>query len=418
MLRQNRTKQEFLKLREARSKSFGCEKELHSKKKTKKMTSCKTAPKSDSKQDKKHFNIEENLNYIDDEISQINENDNLSDDYDDNVIYEGESADELNDYDSFSSELSDSEGTDLIKCRSAPISPTCQPQDKQHDSDTRAYFIYDVNLYNDQHNLLILNSQDEFKKKLKKKIDNSSSTESCSSIGSAIHFEPLVINEENSAQLSCTNSSNKITVVDLNKEQNHLLCSRSSSSTSEHKDSSMCDSIKNVNLDADECANRMSTSDSLESTSSKTESKSEDSTSLTDEQSSSSSNFSTDSQYCLKDSYEKAKRERQIEQQLAEMEQKRLQEILDICIEFQNQEHTKHNSPTDSNQKTNSDNHSPKQNSAVVISQLPSLDKVLSANKTNSQSSLNLSSQANSNKEVNIFVSIKFLSWFKVYFKI
>ncbi|RNA27549.1 hypothetical protein BpHYR1_046682 [Brachionus plicatilis] len=367
MLRQTASsKKQFLKLREARSKSFGCEKELHSKKKRPKKPEAK-----------KHSAIEAKLNYIDDEASQPN--DNLSDDYDDNVIYEGDSADELNDsdFDSFSSD--DSAGGGLVKCRSAPTSPA--PAPSPHSQDTCAHFIYDVNLYNDQHNLLILNSQDEFEKNLKKKFDKSSSTESCSSISSSVRLEPLVINEESSAQLSCTNSSNKITVVAVHTQQSDLARSTSSSSSSERKDSSsMSDSIKDVHLEAD---------DSLGSKCD------EDSSSLTDEQSS-SSHFSTESQCCLKDGYEKAKREREIEQQLAEMEKKRLQEILDICIEFQKQEQCKQVA-----EKTGSPNNlSPKQTAAVTISELPSLNTVLNCAKSKNNQTGSSRTLSSANKEI------------------
>lgn len=47
------------------------------------------------------------------------------------------------------------------------------------------------------------------------------------------------------------------------------------------------------------------------------------------------------SQHTLKDNYVKARREREIEQEQAELEKKRLQEILDLCIEFQRQESQK-----------------------------------------------------------------------------
>lgn len=47
------------------------------------------------------------------------------------------------------------------------------------------------------------------------------------------------------------------------------------------------------------------------------------------------------SQLHLKDTYEKAKRERQMEQEQAKLENIRLQEILDICMEFQRQEDEK-----------------------------------------------------------------------------
>jgi hypothetical protein len=48
-----------------------------------------------------------------------------------------------------------------------------------------------------------------------------------------------------------------------------------------------------------------------------------------------------DNKHYLKDNYEKAKRERQMEQEQTELEKKRLQEILDICMEFQQQEKVK-----------------------------------------------------------------------------
>jgi hypothetical protein len=58
----------------------------------------------------------------------------------------------------------------------------------------------------------------------------------------------------------------------------------------------------------------------------------------------------SESQYYLKDNYEKAKRERQLEQEQAEVEKKRLQEILDICMEFQLQEKVKSENSASSSQ--------------------------------------------------------------------
>ncbi len=63
---------------------------------------------------------------------------------------------------------------------------------------------------------------------------------------------------------------------------------------------------------------------------------------LNDENSSASSTTATDlSKNNLKINYEKARRDRQIEQEQAEIEKIRLQEILDICMEFQRQEEMK-----------------------------------------------------------------------------
>lgn len=51
--------------------------------------------------------------------------------------------------------------------------------------------------------------------------------------------------------------------------------------------------------------------------------------------SSTASTGSSSTQHTLKDNYVKARREREIEEEQAELEKKRLQEILDLCIEFQ-----------------------------------------------------------------------------------
>ena len=68
---------------------------------------------------------------------------------------------------------------------------------------------------------------------------------------------------------------------------------------------------------------------------------SENNTEISDENSSASSTTTDLSKNNLKINYEKAKRERQMEQEQAEIEKKRLQEILDICMEFQRQEEVK-----------------------------------------------------------------------------
>ncbi|CAF0719812.1 unnamed protein product [Brachionus calyciflorus] len=403
MLRQNLSKKEFLKIREIRSKSFGCEKELHLKRKQKK-SQVKSSAKNEVKIDssKKPFNLEESLNYIDDDISHSNENresnTNDSDDSDDNVIYEGDSADELNDFleeDDFENfDSSDTDSDEILKCRSAPISPTRnlnkQESDKKSTTNNNcASFIYNVNLYNDQHNLVILNTQDEFKRNLKnlKKIEknSSSSTDSCSSESSLnSHLEPLVINEENSINL--TTSSNKITVIPFVKNSQtdlNILCSTSSSSSSS--------SSKDMNSQQLEIDKALSPSSSSESSCNEQEDKIEeilktdDSASLTDDNSqSSSSNLLSESQYFLKDNYEKAKREREIEQQLAEMEKKRLQEILDICLEFQKQEQGKLNAVNNIEKIQNSSTVSSlssnqSQNQQIIISELPSLNTILNS---------------------------------------
>lgn len=109
----------------------------------------------------------------------------MDDDYDDNVIYEGDS-DELNEEFLIDEDFEKAENTtddennddEILKCRSAPISPTrdllrknkknnfetsFQQENGNHQKNCTS-FIYDMNLYNDQQNLLILNNQDEFKK--------------------------------------------------------------------------------------------------------------------------------------------------------------------------------------------------------------------------------------------------------------
>jgi hypothetical protein len=67
----------------------------------------------------------------------------------------------------------------------------------------------------------------------------------------------------------------------------------------------------------------------------------EDNNSLQLSCSSTATNLLNESNLCLKDTYERAKRERKIEEEQAELEKKRLQEILDICMEFQRQEQLK-----------------------------------------------------------------------------
>lgn len=68
----------------------------------------------------------------------------------------------------------------------------------------------------------------------------------------------------------------------------------------------------------------------------------------------------SESQYYLKDNYEKAKRERQLEQEQAEIEKKRLQEILDICMEFQLQEKVKSENSASSSTSQLADNNAQK----------------------------------------------------------
>jgi hypothetical protein len=131
--------------------------------------------------------------------------------------------------------------------------------------------------------------------------------------------------------------------------------------------------------------------------------KSDDSSSLTDDNSqSSSSNLLSESQSCLKDNYEKAKREREIEQQLAEMEKKRLQEILDICLEFQRQEQSKQTtSGSEQIQKSStSSSIASQQNQQVSIADLPSLNTVLNSTQTKTKNSTQASrNSTNSNNQ-------------------
>lgn len=81
-------------------------------------------------------------------------------------------------------------------------------------------------------------------------------------------------------------------------------------------------------------------------------------------------------QHTLKDNYVKARREREIEQEQAELEKKRLQEILDLCIEFQRQESQKTpNNSISSNKPSN------------TVSQPSSISSSLSSSSTSGSSS-------------------------------
>lgn len=68
---------------------------------------------------------------------------------------------------------------------------------------------------------------------------------------------------------------------------------------------------------------------------------------------SSNSQLTSESQMMLKGNYEKARREREIEQEKAELEKKRLQEILDLCMEFQLQEQLKSSLNSSNQHKSN-----------------------------------------------------------------
>ena len=93
-----KNKSEFLDLREARSKSFGCEKELYIKVGEKRSKKTRVRRRQKIEKEKvtpvKPSFLEQNLNYIDDETSIDGEAPAAAklsdeDDYDDNVIYEG-----------------------------------------------------------------------------------------------------------------------------------------------------------------------------------------------------------------------------------------------------------------------------------------------------------------------------------------
>lgn len=68
---------------------------------------------------------------------------------------------------------------------------------------------------------------------------------------------------------------------------------------------------------------------------------SQEATMTPDDHEVSSISSASSGQHVLKDNYVKARREREIEQEQAELEKKRLQEILDLCMEFQRQESLK-----------------------------------------------------------------------------
>lgn len=160
---------------------------------------------------------------------------------------------------------------------------------------------------------------------------------------------------------------------------------------------------------------------------------------------SSETSIRTCNQLTLKDNYVKAKREREIEQEQAELEKKRLQEILDLCIEFQRQESLKSTSniiakdssiqpsstssslsssgPTSSS-SSESIKQKPSQNQ--LIETLPKLTSVLNLNPKQNQINLN-SQQQSSNQRlsdqstsiaVEKIASPKFMVIFRLYFKI
>jgi hypothetical protein len=117
-----------------------------------------------------------------------------------------------------------------------------------------------------------------------------------------------------------------------------------------------------------------------------------------DDEDKSSSTISDLSNTKIKDNYEKAKRERQLEQEQAELEKKRLQEILDICMEFQRQEQSK----TELSSATNNKQHRQNQNLNIRPPNLGSLKQIktpgiLAVHTKNDKKSVNKMNQIEEN---------------------
>jgi len=106
----------------------------------------------------------------------------------------------------------------------------------------------------------------------------------------------------------------------------------------------------------------------------------------------------SESQYYLKDNYEKAKRERELEQEQAEMEKKRLQEILDICMEFQLQEKVKsENGGSTSHLSDNALKSTKSSNGSLQKTNFNSINDNI---KTSSSTSSSLSTSSNSSHNI------------------
>ena len=117
-----------------------------------------------------------------------------------------------------------------------------------------------------------------------------------------------------------------------------------------------------------------------------------------DDEDKSSSTISDLSNTKIKDNYEKAKRERQLEQEQAELEKKRLQEILDICMEFQRQEQSK----TELSSTTTNNKHRQNQNLNIRPPNLGSLKQLktpgnLAVHTKNDKKSVNKMNQIEEN---------------------
>lgn len=245
----------------------------------------------------------------------------------------------------------------------------------------KSSFVYDMNLYTEQ-NFLILNEREEFEKELrmrKKRNKNQpiknnrdllSSSESIEKLVQC-KLEPLVI-EEDGGNNAFNNNNNQNNVQKTEDKESSSTSSSSFSVSSSSSSSAVNspDSAINTNNPCNETQqkdpldNKETDTESIEDNEPQapmaniTESLSETVNKETkvisnnnininnneldaDEISSSSTLALSESQYHLKETYEKAKRERELEQEQAELEKKRLQEILDICMEFQRQEQLK-----------------------------------------------------------------------------
>ena len=183
-----------IQLRDIKSKSFGCEKDLHANDKPRHW-SCNNnnnnkAVKSKSKQSKRQKPAEpkpfviENLNFIDDEEASVSDNQvgRSEADSDENEALIDDLAGENEENDTNPEDEDDEddysgrhEYADELKCRSAPITPTraspnmfMMPHEQRqpsngnsHNKNNNNSFIYNMDLYND-HNFRLLNEKGKF----------------------------------------------------------------------------------------------------------------------------------------------------------------------------------------------------------------------------------------------------------------
>ena len=182
-----------IQLRDIKSKSFGCEKDLHANEKPRYWSSNNKTVKSKTKQSKRQKPVEskpfviENLNFIDDEETSLSDNQvgrkeasDADSDENDALIDDLAEENEENDTNPEDEDEEDDysgrhEYADELKCRSAPITPTRaspnmfmipheerqQSNGNTHSKNNNNSFIYNMDLYNDP-NFRLLNEKGNF----------------------------------------------------------------------------------------------------------------------------------------------------------------------------------------------------------------------------------------------------------------